>query len=79
MGDIKLLVFIGSFVGALGAIFTISIGSLLALIVALAGYKFSSNKDIREYEIAFGPYLAIAGSIYILIGDKIKAFYFGGL
>ncbi|RUM59851.1 MAG: prepilin peptidase [Persephonella sp.] len=79
MGDVKLLVFIGSFVGVFGAIFTIFIGSLLALIVAFAGYAVNSNKNIREYEIAFGPYLAIAGSIYILIGDKIKAFYFGGL
>lgn len=76
LGDVKFLLFIGSFVGWFGAIFTIFMGSLLGTVIALAGALSSDVKDKAKYEIPFGPYLAIAGSIYILVGEKIKYWYF---
>ena len=78
MGDVKLMAFIGSYVGWFGALFTIFLGSVLGTVIAIAGALTSNVEDKGKYEIPFGPYLAIAGSIYLLIGDKIKAFYFGG-
>ncbi len=78
MGDVKLMIFIGSYIGWFGALFTIFLGSILGTIIALVGALASNVEDKGKYEIPFGPYLAIAGSIYILIGDRIKALYFGG-
>ena len=78
MGDVKLMAFIGSYLGWFGALFTIFLGSILGTFIAIAGALSSNVEDKGKYEIPFGPYLAIAGSIYLLIGDKIKAFYFGG-
>ena len=78
MGDVKLMAFIGSYLGVFGAFFTIFFGSILGTFIALIGAIFSKTENKATYEIPFGPYLAIAASIYIFIGDKIKAFYFGG-
>jgi len=75
-GDIKLLLFIGSFTGWFGALFTIFVGSLLATLISLLDlYLNKKNEDFKNYELAFGPYLAIAGSIYMLMGDVIIKYY----
>jgi len=75
-GDIKLLLFIGSFTGWFGALFTIFVGSLLATLISILDlYLSKRNEDFKTYELAFGPYLAIAGSIYILIGEVINKLY----
>ena len=77
-GDIKLLLFIGSFTGWFGALFTIFVGSLLATLISLLDlYLNKKNEDFKNYELAFGPYLAIAGSIYMLMGDVIIKYYLG--
>jgi leader peptidase (prepilin peptidase)/N-methyltransferase len=75
-GDIKLLLFIGSFTGWFGALFTVFVGSVLATLISLLDlYLSKKNEDFKTYELAFGPYLAIAGSIYVLIGEVINKLY----
>ncbi|MEJ5172966.1 MAG: prepilin peptidase [Hydrogenothermaceae bacterium] len=76
MGDVKLLAFVGAYTGWFGALFTIFFGSLVGAIVGIAFIKLS-KKDFH-YEIPFGPFLALAGTLYIFFGEFIRQLYFGG-
>jgi leader peptidase (prepilin peptidase)/N-methyltransferase len=76
-GDVKLLAFIGSYVGWFGALFTIFFGSLLGLLGSVFFMKMYKTDDLSKLEIPFGPFLAIAGTIYLFFGEWIYNFYFG--
>ncbi|MCX7738701.1 MAG: prepilin peptidase [Hydrogenothermaceae bacterium] len=76
MGDVKLLTFIGSYTGWFGSLFTIFFGSLVGAVVGVVLIKLM-KKDYY-YEIPFGPFLALAGLIYLFFGEYIEKFYFGG-
>ncbi|MGC9006457.1 MAG: prepilin peptidase [Sulfurihydrogenibium sp.] len=78
MGDVKLLAFIGSYVGWFGALFTILFGSVLGLVASLYFMKKQKEDEIMKLEIPFGPFLAMAGIIYLFFGEKIYNFYLGG-
>jgi leader peptidase (prepilin peptidase)/N-methyltransferase len=78
LGDVKLLAFVGSYVGWFGALFTIFFGSVLGLVASLYFMKKEKNDDFMKLEIPFGPFLALAGVIYMFFGEKIYSFYFGG-
>lgn len=79
MGDVKLLAFVGSYVGWFGALFTIFFGSVLGLVASLYFMKKEKNSELMKLEIPFGPFLALAGVIYLFFGEKIYNFYIGGL
>ena len=78
MGDVKLLAFVGSYLGWFGSLFTIFFGSLLALIGTIFFMKGSKESSLSKLEIPFGPFLAIASIVYLFFGDWIYSFYFGG-
>ncbi|WP_297889933.1 A24 family peptidase [Sulfurihydrogenibium sp.] len=78
LGDVKLLAFVGSYVGWFGALFTIFFGSVLGLVASLYFMKKEKADDFMKLEIPFGPFLALAGVIYLFFGEKIYNFYFGG-
>lgn len=78
MGDVKLLAFIGSYTGWFGAIFTIFFGSVVALLGSLIFMKLYKSDNLMKLEIPFGPFLALAGLIYLFFGEYIYNFYFGG-
>lgn len=78
MGDVKLLAFIGSYTGWFGALFTIFFGSILGLLASLYFMKKEKDNNLMKLEIPFGPFLALAGSVYLFFGEKIYNFYFGG-
>jgi len=71
-GDFKLLAALGAWFGwmALPGIVLISsaIGAIVGIILIVLGRP-------REEAIAFGPYLALAGFVYLLAGDTILSFY----
>ncbi|MEC8158698.1 MAG: A24 family peptidase [Pseudomonadota bacterium] len=71
-GDFKLLAALGAWFGwmALPGIVLISsaIGAIIGITLILLGRP-------REEAIAFGPYLALAGFIYLLAGDTVVSFY----
>jgi len=72
-GDFKLLAMLGAWLGwqYLGLIVLLSslVGATLGLTL------ISLNKQKRETPIPFGPYLAVAGWIALLWGDKLNAWY----
>ena len=71
-GDFKLLAALGAWFGwmALPGIVLISsaIGAIVGIILIVLGRP-------REEAIAFGPYLALAGFVYLLAGDTVLSFY----
>lgn len=73
-GDIKLLAMMGAIVGWKGVLFTIfvasAIGTLAGMLVII-----KSGKTMK-LAVPFGPFLAIGGIAYILIGPQLIAWYF---
>ena len=71
-GDFKLLAALGAWFGwtALPGIVLISsaIGAIIGITLIALGRP-------REEAIAFGPYLALAGFIFLLAGDTVMSFY----
>lgn len=74
-GDFKLLALLGAWLGwqYLGLIILLS--SLVGATVGIT--LISLKKHQREIPIPFGPYLAVAGFIALLWGDKLNTLYFG--
>ncbi len=74
-GDFKLLAMFGAWLGwqYLGLIILLS--SLVGATIGIT--LISLNKQKRDTPIPFGPYLAMAGWIALLWGDRLNAWYFG--
>ena len=79
LGDVKLMIFIGTYVGWFGALFTIFIGSLLGAVVGILYTSIFKVGDKRSFQLPFGPFLAFASIIYIFFGEAIKSWYLGGM
>ncbi len=77
-GDVKMLAFVGTYLGWFGSLFTIFFGSLLGAIVGIGYSLIKSGKYQGKLEIPFGPFLGIASLIYLFFGEEIKRLYFGG-
>ncbi len=78
MGDVKLLMMMGAFLGPLPAIpFILVVSSLAGACVGLP-MAFLGKKGLRV-AMPFGPFLAFAGILYVLHGPEIVAMYFPGL
>ncbi len=76
-GDIKLLAMIGAFLGWQSIPFIVFISSLVG---AVAGIIFIIvSRSGRDYQIPFGPFLAMAAEIYIFFGSWILKTYLAGL
>ncbi len=76
-GDVKMMAFIGTYVGWFGSLFTIFFGSLIGTIVGLIFAYVSKAEDKGNFEIPFGPFLALGAAVYIFFGDVIKNWYLG--
>ena len=68
MGDVKLLALTGAFLGPLGSIYTIFLGSLAGavigiLLIILSGKKFT-------HQLPFGPYLALGTAVYVFLSNS---------
>jgi leader peptidase (prepilin peptidase)/N-methyltransferase len=61
-GDVELIAMIGSFLGPLGVLYTIMIGSFLGLFVGV-GYLFATAQEWK-IRIPFVPFLALGASLY---------------
>ena len=72
-GDVKMMAMVGAFLGAPLAVFTIMVGSLLGSVAGLAMMKFSGKG--RDYELAFGTYLAIGAILAVLYGNELIHMY----
>ncbi|NPA57816.1 MAG: prepilin peptidase [Aquificae bacterium] len=79
MGDVKMMAFVGMYLGWFGALFTIFVGSLLGAVVGVAAVYLSRSEEKGRFEIPFGPFLAFASVIYLFFGEQIKNWYLGGM
>ncbi len=73
LGDVKLVGAIGTFVGWQGTLFTIAaaafIGAAFSIVLIALGHRERSAK------IPFGPYLAIAATIWLFWGNTLGLLY----
>lgn len=69
-GDVKLLGMLGGFMGPLDAVITLVVASFLGSIVGGPLLLVA-----RRQKIPFGPYLALAGYLQILYGDRLIEAY----
>lgn len=74
-GDFKLLAMFGAWLGWQYLALIILLSSLVGATLGMT--LISLNKQQRETPIPFGPYLAVAGFIALLWGDRLNTLYFG--
>lgn len=72
-GDFKLLAMLGAWAGVDTLILTVVVSSFVGSVVGLSLMLFKNYGLMAK--IPFGPYLAVAGWISLLWGDKIMKFY----
>ena len=72
-GDIKLLAWIGAVLGWASVPFVILFSSVIGTIVGL-GVIIKTKGGMRSM-LPFGPFLAVAGIVYILVGEQISRWY----
>jgi leader peptidase (prepilin peptidase)/N-methyltransferase len=60
LGDVKMLAFVGAFLGLQGALATLILGSVAGSVIGLVYIKVA-KKDAASYELPFGTFLAFAG------------------
>lgn len=75
LGDVKMLLTIGAFLGLPGALLTIFVSSLFGGIAGMA-YIWLSKEEMT-YELPFGTFLGMAAIAGGLFGDQIMAWYLG--
>jgi leader peptidase (prepilin peptidase)/N-methyltransferase len=70
LGDVKLIIMVGAFLGLRGALLTLILGSVSGSIL---GYGFikATHKDAGTYELPFGTFLGLAGLVMALWGPKV--------
>jgi len=73
LGDVKLMLFAGAFLGAKRTLLTIFGGSLLGSILGLA-YILSRRKG-SDYELPFGSFLGAAALLVVFFGTPVVDWY----
>jgi leader peptidase (prepilin peptidase)/N-methyltransferase len=73
MGDVKMMLLVGAFLGWQGALMTIFIGSFLGSLVGASFIVFSRKG--WEYALPFGTFLAAAAVLVSYRGAEIFAWY----
>ena len=74
-GDFKLLAMLGAWLGWQVLPFVILLASLLGVI--FGALILSLSRKPRNTPLAFAPYLAFAGWVALVWGDKLRIIYFG--
>ena len=78
LGDVKLLMMMGAFLGPLPAVpFILIVSSLAGALVGIP-LALLGNKGLRV-AMPFGPFLAFAAILYVLHGPEIVQVYFPGV
>ena len=73
LGDVKMMMLIGGFLGWRFAWLTVFLGSLIGAVIGLA-FIYLSGRD-RKYELPFGSFLGIAAIAATLWGKDLIAWY----
>lgn len=72
-GDFKLLAMLGAWFGWQALPLLILLSSAAGAVIGISLILFAGHK--RQIPIPFGPYLAIAGWVYLLFSEKLHAFW----
>lgn len=73
MGDVKMMLLVGAFLGAKRTLLTIFAGSLLGSILGLA-FMAARRKD-SNYELPFGTFLGMAALLVVFFGAPVVSWY----
>lgn len=73
LGDVKMMLLIGAFLGPKLTLLTILTGSLIGSVLGLA-FIFASRKE-SDYELPFGTFLGIAAVLVMFFGGPIVQWY----
>lgn len=76
-GDVKMLAFLGAFLGIEGTLLVLVLASLMGSVLGLIWIKMR-GEDTSTYELPFGSFLGIAGLIVAFAGAKLLTWYPGG-
>jgi leader peptidase (prepilin peptidase)/N-methyltransferase len=75
MGDVKMLGMIGAFLGWKLVLVTLVLASFLGSIVGLGVLVL--KKESLKYALPFGTFLAVAGVVAAVAGERLLAWYLG--
>lgn len=64
-GDVKLLLFFGTFAGGMGILLIILIGSFIGALWGILSSFLTKRHDLMGHEIPFGPFLGMAALGYL--------------
>ncbi|MGZ3698093.1 MAG: prepilin peptidase [Bdellovibrionota bacterium] len=70
-GDIKLLAFLGAFVGPTGVLVTILLSSVFGSVVGIVYGLTTSKAKLMKIAIPFGPFLVVGALYYYLFGEQL--------
>jgi len=73
LGDVKMMMTIGAFIGWRFAWLTVFLGSLVGAVIGLL-FIYASGRD-RRYELPFGSFLGIAAVVATLWGKELIEWY----
>ena len=76
-GDFKLLAALGAWLGWMMLPFIVLLSSVVGALVGLAMIVLRGHQ--RDKPIPFGPFLAIAGLVMLLYGEKLMQLWLGGI
>ena len=74
LGDVKMMAMVGAFLGVRGSLLTLIAGSLAGSVIGLI-YIRVAKKDMGEYQLPFGTFLAGAAILAAMIGPKVIDWY----
>lgn len=77
LGDVKMMLMIGAFLGLRGSLLTLIFGSVVGSLIGLAYIKIT-RKEMSTYELPFGTFLGFGAIAVTLVGPKVFEWY-GGL
>jgi leader peptidase (prepilin peptidase)/N-methyltransferase len=73
LGDVKFMGAIGAFIGWQGVFFTLTVSSLIGAIYGAS--MVALKKQEWSGRLYFGPFIALAATIYIFAGPALVAWY----
>ena len=73
LGDVKMMLMVGAFLGAKGTLLTIFAGSLLGTILGMAFMVIRRKKS--DYELPFGSFLGMAALLVLFFGAHFVNWY----
>ena len=76
LGDVKLMMMVGSFLGLQYTLSAMLLGSLAGSVISLL-YIWAARKDAATYQLPFGTFLGAAALAVALAGQKMLGWYGG--